>query len=139
MQQKASYFNLGKQILRHLLEEPIKNHASLDASLAVQYQDHLAVLRIVQLLLDSGVAQTHVVCCVAKSALHKTLYDIKNDSITVGQVPQDVPRQDQYTEQTESKIESKGGGGTNLEALYVLLWIPRIGLLKVSASRSRLF
>lgn len=114
MQQKASYFNLGKQILRHLLEEPIKNHASLDASLAVQYQDHLAVLRIVQLLLDSGVAQTHVVCCVAKSALHKTLYDIKNDSITVGQVPQDVPRQDQYTEQTESKIESKGGGGAQI-------------------------
>lgn len=70
-------FELCQQVLGKFLEKPINDHASLDGTLGMQDEDDLGVLRVVELLLDDPVADSHVCCGVAKVALDKTFDDIE--------------------------------------------------------------
>lgn len=82
-------------------------------------EDDFGVLGVVDLFFDDLVADTHVFRGVAPVSLEKTFEDIKDDS-RAGNA--------KYNWQT---FLIKG-------MAYVLLWMPRIGRLKVTARRLRL-
>lgn len=71
---------LGEEVLRGLLEEPVEDQTALDGTLRVQDKDDLGVLWVVQFLLDDAVADTDVGGSKAQAPLDKTLDDVKDDS-----------------------------------------------------------
>lgn len=64
-----TYFELGKEILRKLLEKPVEHHATLDSTLRMQNKNYFGKLRVVQLLLDYLVAKADIARSIAKGAL----------------------------------------------------------------------
>ena len=74
-------FEFGQKILGHFLEEPVDYHAAFDSALAVEDEDYLGVLFIVELLFDDFVTIADVLGCVVEVALDKTLEGVEEDAI----------------------------------------------------------
>jgi len=99
------------------LKEPVQNQATLDGALGMEDEDDFGILRVVQHLLDNAVAHSDIRRGKAEVSLDQTLDNVEDDSSPkrVGYPPKSMQRN-----------------------THVLLCMPRIGLLKVRANRSRL-
>lgn len=74
------HLQLGEQVLRQLLQQPVEDQAALDGALRVQDEDDLGVARVVQLLLDDLVPDAHVLSRVAPVALDQAFDDVEEDA-----------------------------------------------------------
>jgi hypothetical protein len=74
-------FEFGQKILGHFLEEPVDYHAAFNSALAVEDEDYLGVLFIVELLFDDFVAIADVLGGVVEIALDKALEGVEENAV----------------------------------------------------------
>jgi hypothetical protein len=70
--------------LRDFLEEPVKDHASFDATLGVEDEDDFGESGVVEEGFYDGVAVSYVLGRVGEVALDETLEDVEDDAIAEG-------------------------------------------------------
>lgn len=73
-------FQLVEQVARHLGQQPVNNHAAFDGTLRMYYEDHLAVLRVLEGFFDFDVRVADVHCGIAEASLNEALDHIENNA-----------------------------------------------------------
>ena len=77
---KSVDLELGEQVSRQFLQQPVKDQAAFNGALGVKDKDDLGVLRVVYLFDDDAVADPHVGGGIAPVPLDEALDDIEDDA-----------------------------------------------------------
>ena len=72
-----------KEIMRHFVKKPVKNHATFDSTLRVQDKDNPLHAFLVKCLFHKYVTGPNIVGRVTKAALDEALYNVEDYAASI--------------------------------------------------------